>query len=87
MKQVEKGHAGNTVTAYVGGNMEHGLLYILEENCSSSVQREPGIIYSTLSNTAAAVVVAHATCIRIMAHRYRTHHTHAYGTPTHATHA
>ena len=27
--QVEKGHAGVTVvvTAYVGGNMEHGLLY------------------------------------------------------------
>ena len=26
--QVETGHAGNTVTASVEGNMEHGLLYV-----------------------------------------------------------
>ena len=27
MQVEKKGHAGNIVTAYVGGNMEHGLLH------------------------------------------------------------
>ena len=39
MTQVEKGHAGNTVvTADVGGNMEHGLMYY----CSKKIVVVPG---------------------------------------------
>ena len=63
-----------TVTAYGGGNMEHGLLYYSKTIVVFSRDQ----VLFTLSNT--ALEVAHASCLRVIAH---THHTHAYAMPTH----
>ena len=62
-----------TVTAYGGGNMEHGLLYYSKTIVVFSRNQ----VLFTLSNT--AVVVAHAACLHIIAH---TPHTHIYAMPT-----
>ena len=55
-----------TVTAYVEGNMEYGQLYYSKKIVVFGRNQ----VLFTLSNT--AVVVAHATCLRIIAHTSRT---------------
>ena len=55
--QGEQGHAGSAVTGYVGGNMEHGMLYYSRKIVVFSRNK----VLFTLSNTA-AVVVVYATC-------------------------
>ena len=65
--QVEKRHAGNTVIAYVEGNMEHGLLHYSEKLVVFSRNQ----VLFVLNNT--AIVVAHAACTRIIAHAHHTH--------------
>ena len=79
MTQVEKGHAGNTaVTSYVGGNIEHGLLAVLLRENSNQQELLLSTLLFALNVTA---VVAHAICLRIIAHTY---HTNAYAMSTHA---
>ena len=55
-----------TVTAYVEGNMEYGQLYYSKKIVVFGRNQ----VLFTLSNT--AVVVAHATCLRIIAHTSHT---------------
>ena len=67
------------VTTYVGGSMEHGLLYYSNKRVPGRIQREPGMYLDQYSSS--TVVVAHATCLRFLA---CTHHTHAYVMSTQA---
>ena len=82
MSQVESKHAVNTVTAYIGG-MEHGAAVLLKDSSNTKSAGTPAeylVLLFTL-NITAVKVVAHATCLRVIAH---THRTHAYAMPTHA---
>ena len=68
------------VTAYVGENMEHALLYLgLKRKVLPGSQQE--FLKSINILDIAAAVIAHATCLRVIAD---IRHTHAYARSTHA---